>query len=189
MDPFGRPLVRGPGDEALENDTRQAQLARGRSWTPSYGGRRQAGTVVRGGLLHNPVTKFVLPVRTDGCTVFFGGREAADAACRCQGVVLGYLLALFLGVPSSGPSATPSEGEPEEGAREKGKKKEVLWAGPAPPPGTELKLMLVVRDDLGMSAGKIAAQCAHAAVGIVQKLQARCRRDNSLNDSDSFCTF
>lgn len=34
-------------------------------------------------------------------------------------------------------------------------------------------MMLIVREDLGMSVGKTGAQCAHAAVGLVQKLTAR----------------
>lgn len=34
-------------------------------------------------------------------------------------------------------------------------------------------MMLIVREDLGMSVGKTGAQCAHAAVGLVQKLQRR----------------
>ncbi|CAI5981949.1 unnamed protein product [Closterium sp. NIES-65] len=37
--------------------------------------------------------------------------------------------------------------------------------------GSELKMVLVVRQDLKMSSGKIAAQCAHAAVGILTDLQ------------------
>ena len=35
----------------------------------------------------------------------------------------------------------------------------------------ELKLVLVVNDSLKMGKGKIGAQCAHAAVAIVEKLQ------------------
>jgi PTH2 family peptidyl-tRNA hydrolase len=42
--------------------------------------------------------------------------------------------------------------------------------------------MLIVRDDLGMSVGKTAAQCAHAAVGIVQKLAGK--RDGLLHAWD-----
>ncbi|KAJ1622227.1 peptidyl-tRNA hydrolase PTH2-domain-containing protein [Pavlovales sp. CCMP2436] len=36
----------------------------------------------------------------------------------------------------------------------------------------KLKMMLVVRADLGMGVGKVAAQCAHAAVGLYQQLAA-----------------
>lgn len=35
------------------------------------------------------------------------------------------------------------------------------------------KMVLVVRTDLGMSKGKIAAQCSHAAVGAFEKAQKR----------------
>ena len=55
----------------------------------------------------------------------------------------------------------------------KAKKVASSWGDVAPPPGAEVKLMLVVREDLGMSVGKTAAQCAHAAVGIVQKLTGK----------------
>mmetsp|Transcript_33570 Transcript_33570/g.79679 ORF Transcript_33570/g.79679 Transcript_33570/m.79679 type:complete len:110 (+) Transcript_33570:79-408(+) len=35
---------------------------------------------------------------------------------------------------------------------------------------TSYKMVLVVRQDLKMGKGKIAAQCSHAAVGVVQEL-------------------
>lgn len=141
-DPFGRPIVHTEGDAALADDTLQASLQSRQGWAASYGGRRQAGVVVRGGLLHNHFVKFGVP-----------------------GAVLGFLLALFLFPPTGGKGAP---GAPTVGGEDRDdKKKKITWAGPAPPPGTEVKLMLVVREDLGMSVGKIAAQCAHAAVGIV----------------------
>jgi peptidyl-tRNA hydrolase, PTH2 family len=37
----------------------------------------------------------------------------------------------------------------------------------------ELKMVLLVRNDLGMSKGKIAAQCSHAAVGCYQASQSK----------------
>ena len=141
LDPFGRPIVHTEGDAALAEDTLQASLQNRQGWAASYGGRRQAGAAVRGGLLHNHFVKFGFP-----------------------GAVLGFLLALFLFPPAggAGKGATATVGDHRDD-----KKKKITWAGPAPPPGTEVKLMLVVREDLGMSVGKIAAQCSHAAVGIV----------------------
>ena len=34
----------------------------------------------------------------------------------------------------------------------------------------EQKMVLLVREDLNMSSGKVAAQCSHAAVGLFQRL-------------------
>jgi len=62
MDPFGRPIVQSEGDAALAADVAQAQLTSRSGWQASYGGRRQVGVVVRGGLLHNNFVKFGFPV-------------------------------------------------------------------------------------------------------------------------------
>jgi hypothetical protein len=40
-------------------------------------------------------------------------------------------------------------------------------------PGEEMKMVLVVNDALGMSAGKIAAQCCHATLAVYQSLEGR----------------
>lgn len=42
-----------------------------------------------------------------------------------------------------------------------------------PAPEEEFKLVLCVNQELKMGKGKIAAQCSHAAVGVVQKFRRR----------------
>jgi peptidyl-tRNA hydrolase len=46
---------------------------------------------------------------------------------------------------------------------------------PVEAPSEELKMVLLVNQELKMSKGKIAAQCAHAAVGILQQHSAKRR--------------
>lgn len=38
----------------------------------------------------------------------------------------------------------------------------------------DLKLVLVVRNDLGMTKGKVAAQCSHATLGCYQMAMEKC---------------
>jgi len=40
-------------------------------------------------------------------------------------------------------------------------------------PGMDLKMVLVIRGDLDMTAGKIAAQCCHATLGVYQSLEQK----------------
>eukprot|EP00898_Chlorokybus_atmophyticus_P001933 jgi/Chlat1/2740/Chrsp187S02927 len=47
------------------------------------------------------------------------------------------------------------------------------WSGPVPAEGTDMKMVFVVRKDLEMGTGKIAAQVAHAVLGLYAKLQSR----------------
>lgn len=44
---------------------------------------------------------------------------------------------------------------------------------PINPPTEELKVVLCVNDDLKMGKGKIAAQCGHAIMGLMQRVQKR----------------
>lgn len=61
---------------------------------------------------------------------------------------LGAVLALFAGRARAGKARAPKGASRALGAA-----------------GGEQKMVLVVRQDLGMKAGKVAAQCSHAAVG------------------------
>ncbi|KAK6211958.1 hypothetical protein LQW54_005485 [Pestalotiopsis sp. IQ-011] len=51
-------------------------------------------------------------------------------------------------------------------------KRPAAEAAPAGNPNEECKLVLVVRTDLGMTKGKIAAQCSHATLACYKKLAA-----------------
>ncbi|XP_044979443.1 uncharacterized protein LOC123446946 isoform X3 [Hordeum vulgare subsp. vulgare] len=87
------------------------------------------------------------------------------------GLAIGFLLGLLLDLSSSwrprfslppGPSAPAPRGS----------KRAAAGSSAAPAPGEELKMVLVVRQDLKMGAGKIASQCAHAATGLYADLLA-----------------
>ncbi|KAK9831736.1 hypothetical protein WJX74_007630 [Apatococcus lobatus] len=71
------------------------------------------------------------------------------------GLITGFALAKYLRV----------------GAGSKGRRKkannELEWSGPVPSAKEELRMMLCINMSLGMQKGKIAAQCAHAAVGVI----------------------
>ncbi|KAM0879151.1 hypothetical protein ACQ4PT_034465 [Festuca glaucescens] len=84
------------------------------------------------------------------------------------GLAIGFLLGLLLDLSSSwrprfslgpAPPASASRGSKRSG-------------GSSAAPGEELKMVLVVRQDLKMGAGKIASQCAHAATGLYAELLA-----------------
>uniref|UniRef100_A0A7N0U8E1 peptidyl-tRNA hydrolase n=2 Tax=Kalanchoe fedtschenkoi TaxID=63787 RepID=A0A7N0U8E1_KALFE len=76
------------------------------------------------------------------------------------GLVIGFVLGLL--VDLSKPGLSRSRGGSRVVGRQQG-------AGPSGS-GEELKMILVVRQDLKMGAGKIASQCAHAATGLYAEL-------------------
>ncbi|XP_078168678.1 peptidyl-tRNA hydrolase II (PTH2) family protein [Carex rostrata] len=86
------------------------------------------------------------------------------------GVVIGFLFGLFVDFSffSRGASKDNSSMPPALSR----KQSESLSSGAT---GEELKVVLVVRQDLKMGAGKIASQCAHAATGLYAELSQRNR--------------
>ncbi|GJN14960.1 hypothetical protein PR202_gb01841 [Eleusine coracana subsp. coracana] len=87
------------------------------------------------------------------------------------GLAIGFLLGLLLDLSSSWrPKLGPAPAPPARGSKSK------RASGTAPASGgEELKMVLVVRQDLKMGAGKIASQCAHAATGLYAELLSRNR--------------
>lgn len=79
------------------------------------------------------------------------------------GVLVGWLLRWLVERAAAAGDDVDSEGE---GPRVHRRRHRV------PAPREELKMVLVVNDELKMGKGKIGAQCAHAAVGAVERMGA-----------------
>nr|XP_019703558.1 probable peptidyl-tRNA hydrolase 2 isoform X2 [Elaeis guineensis]XP_019703561.1 probable peptidyl-tRNA hydrolase 2 isoform X2 [Elaeis guineensis] len=77
------------------------------------------------------------------------------------GLVIGFLLGLFIDLTASNRSSSKGKS-----SFLSGKNQSVVSCGN----GEELKMVLVVRQDLRMGSGKIAAQCAHAATGMYAEM-------------------
>ncbi|XP_073390863.1 uncharacterized protein [Physcomitrium patens] len=85
-------------------------------------------------------------------------------------MVVGFLLGLWVELPKRGFGSSRQNPVP--------KKKGIVGnqsVSQIGDDGEELKMVFVVRQDLKMGGGKIAAQCAHAAVGIYNELLTRNR--------------
>jgi len=84
------------------------------------------------------------------------------------GIAIGFLLGLLLDLSSSWrPRSSPAPAQAASSSKRASK-------GSFGSGGEELKMVLVVRQDLKMGAGKIASQCAHAATGMYAELMSRC---------------
>ncbi|OEL24383.1 hypothetical protein BAE44_0014594 [Dichanthelium oligosanthes] len=89
------------------------------------------------------------------------------------GLAIGFLLGLLLDLssswrPKSSPAPAPSAGPARRGSSSKRASGSSSFGSG----GEELKMVLVVRQDLKMGAGKIASQCAHAATGLYAELMS-----------------
>ncbi|URD98593.1 Peptidyl-tRNA hydrolase PTH2 [Musa troglodytarum] len=98
------------------------------------------------------------------------------------GMIIGFLLGLFLDL-----SATRRISDPRGKSSSRPGKHQSMSAAPSSSSsrGTseELKMVLIVRQDLKMGAGKIASQCAHAATGMYAELLQR----NKLKEAADRC--
>ncbi|XP_040380384.1 probable peptidyl-tRNA hydrolase 2 isoform X2 [Oryza brachyantha] len=88
------------------------------------------------------------------------------------GLAIGFLLGLLVDLSSSwrpkpSPALAPSAPASRGSKRTGGSSSAGGGTG-----GEELKMVLVVRQDLKMGTGKIASQCAHAATGLYAELMA-----------------
>eukprot|EP00238_Polyblepharides_amylifera_P015844 CAMPEP_0196582576 /NCGR_PEP_ID=MMETSP1081-20130531/39581_1 /TAXON_ID=36882 /ORGANISM="Pyramimonas amylifera, Strain CCMP720" /LENGTH=195 /DNA_ID=CAMNT_0041903187 /DNA_START=103 /DNA_END=690 /DNA_ORIENTATION=- len=109
-----------------------------------YGGKRKAGQQQSGGYLSNSWTTRFLP-----------------------GIAVGYFLKIFFEKNKETQrgqkrgqklGSTPTPASPQD---------------PAISPDIPFKMVLVVRQDLSMGAGKVAAQCSHATLGVFKKLTTK----------------
>ncbi|CAN6332373.1 unnamed protein product [Urochloa humidicola] len=87
------------------------------------------------------------------------------------GLAIGFLLGILLDLSSSWrPKSSPAPAPAAPPARGSSSKR--ASGGSFGSGGEELKMVLVVRQDLKMGAGKIASQCAHAATGLYAELMS-----------------
>ncbi|GAQ84675.1 Peptidyl-tRNA hydrolase II (PTH2) family protein [Klebsormidium nitens] len=109
------------------------------------------------------------------------------------GLMIGWLLSRLHAHQSRASDEGPEDSASENGGKRKGRKPlprradlpkgVVQKSGPSnaalpatfASDGQEMKMVLVVRQDLKMGGGKIAAQCSHAAVGTYHDLQRQNR--------------
>uniref|UniRef100_A0A0D9WIS6 peptidyl-tRNA hydrolase n=1 Tax=Leersia perrieri TaxID=77586 RepID=A0A0D9WIS6_9ORYZ len=90
------------------------------------------------------------------------------------GLAIGFLLGLLVDLtsswrPKSSPPALAPAAPASRGSKRTGGGSFSAGGGTG---GEELKMVLIVRQDLKMGAGKIASQCAHAATGLYAELMA-----------------
>lgn len=102
------------------------------------------------------------------------------AAGLAAGVVLRSMLSTsrWSGDVSAAPAAAAAAAENDDSSRNastSGKQPKAM-----PFPKEELKMVLVVNTSLGMGKGKLGAQCAHAAVGVVEENMRDLKRQAEL---------
>ncbi|KAJ6830364.1 putative peptidyl-tRNA hydrolase 2 [Iris pallida] len=89
------------------------------------------------------------------------------------GLLIGFLLGLFFDLSSARRSLSSPPPPPPKGQRKSSSfpgKPQSLTSENSGSGSEELKMVLVVRQDLRMGLGKIASQCAHAATGMYSEL-------------------
>eukprot|EP00249_Psilotum_nudum_P014930 c25075_g1_i1 orf=610-1206(+) len=85
------------------------------------------------------------------------------------GLILGFLLGLWVELPKKGP-ADNTRHTGKNVISDSSKRRVGQASSISGNIGEELKMVFVVRQDLKMGGGKVASQCAHAAVGIYSEL-------------------
>ncbi|XP_024544016.1 peptidyl-tRNA hydrolase 2, mitochondrial [Selaginella moellendorffii] len=120
-----------------------------------------------------------------GASASASGREtwltiALKISYFLPGLILGFTLGLWTELPKNAGKALFTPAAPRSGS--KARRGNAAASGSSSSSGSsvinsdqtgELKMVFVVRMDLKMGGGKIASQCAHAAVGIYSDLMQR----------------